>query len=410
MGKKKTEERTHALLSASSAKKWLHCTPSARLEDAIPDKQSEFAAEGTLAHSICELKLAKQFTDKNMTDKAYKARLGKLQKDPRYAKEMDGFTDAYLDYITGIAYGLPSPPYIAAEKRVDYSPWAPEGFGTCDCILIQGTGMHVCDFKYGKGKAVSSRENPQLMLYALGAWNAFRMIYPVRTVTLHIIQPRIDNTSSWEVPMDELLRWGEVEVKPQAEKAYRGEGECVQGKWCDDCFCRLSATCRARAEANMDLMAEAENPAGSGLPVMKLPPQLSNEEIGDLLKRAQFLKAWVNKLEAYAQGEILAGREVPGWKLVEGRSVRTIRDFDSAYDALCAAGYPEAALYRMQPLPLGDLEKLLEKEHKKILEKFIVKPPGKPTLVPEDDKRPAISSASIAEGAFGGENTYKEGK
>ena len=138
MGKKKTEERTHALLSASSAKKWLHCTPSARLEDAIPDKQSEFAAEGTLAHSICELKLAKQFTDKNMTDKAYKARLGKLQKDPRYAKEMDGFTDAYLDYITGIAYGLPSPPYIAAEKRVDYSPWAPEGFGTCDCILIQG--------------------------------------------------------------------------------------------------------------------------------------------------------------------------------------------------------------------------------------------------------------------------------
>ncbi len=407
---KKTEERKHALLSASSAKKWLNCTPSARLEDAIPEEQSPYAAEGTLAHGICELKLAKRFTDKNMTDKAYRSRMGKLAKDPLYAKEMDGFTDAYVDYVTGIAYGFPSAPYVAVERRVDYSPWAPEGFGTCDCILIHGDTMHVCDFKYGKGKAVSSAGNPQLMLYALGAWNAFRMIYPIRKVSLHIIQPRIDNTSSWETSVEELLRWGEETVKPQAEKAFRGEGECVQGAWCDGCFCRLSATCRARAEANMSLMAEAENLPGTGLPMMKLPPQLSNGEVGTLLKEAQFLKSWVNKLEAYAQGEILAGRAVPGWKLVEGRSVRTIQDVDAAYEALHEAGYPEAALYRMQPLPLGELEKLLEKEHKKILEKFIVKPPGKPTLVPDDDKRPAISPASIAEGAFGGENAYKEGK
>lgn len=184
----------------------------------------------------------------------------------------------------------------------------------------------------------------------------------------------------------------------------------MQGRWCDDCFCRMSATCRARAEENMALMEEAENPVGSGLPVMKLPPQLGNEEVGALLKRAQFLKSWVNKLEAYAQGEILAGRDVPGWKLVEGRSNRTIQNIDAAYEALCAADYPEEALYRRQPLPLGDLEKLLEKDHKKILEKYIIKPPGKPTLVPDDDKRPAMSSASVAEGAFGGENAYKEGK
>ena len=159
----------------------------------------------------------------------------------------------------------------------------------------------------------------------------------------------------------------------------------------------------------MALMADAENQPGTGESIMKLPPQLSNEEVGTLLKEAQFLKSWVNKLEAYAQGEILAGRDVPGWKLVEGRSTRAIRDIDTAYEALCAAGYPEAALYRRQPLPLGELEKVLDKDHKKILEGYIVKPPGKPTLVPEDDKRPAISSASIAEGAFGGENTYKEG-
>ena len=407
---KKTEERKHALLSASSAKKWLNCTPSARLEDALPDEQSEYAAEGTLAHSMCELKLAKQFTDKNMPDKTYKSRLNKLMKDPLYSKEMDGFTDAYADYITGIAYNFPSTPYVAVEKRVDYSPWAPEGFGTCDCILIHGTGMHVCDFKYGKGKAVSSRENPQLMLYALGAWNAFRMIYPIKTVALHIIQPRIDNTSSWETGVDELLRWGDETVKPQALKAFRGEGECVQGKWCDDCFCRLSATCRARAEENMALMKDARNAAGTGDSLMKLPPQLGNGEVGALLKRAQFLKAWVSKLEAYAQGEILAGRDVPGWKLVEGRNNRTIQNIDAAFEELCAAGYPEAVLYKMQPVALGDLEKLLEKDHKKILEKYIVKPPGKPTLVPEDDKRPAISPVSIAEGAFGGENAYKEGK
>ncbi len=410
MGKRKNGDRKHALLSASSAKKWLHCTPSARLEADIPEEQSPYAEEGTLAHSICELKLARQFTDKNMTDKVFKTRLNKLMKSPLYAKEMDGFTDAYLDYITGIAYSLPSAPYVAVEKQVDYGSWAPEGFGTCDCILIQGTVMHVCDFKYGKGTAVSSRENPQLMLYALGAWDAFRMIYPVRTVTLHIIQPRIDNTSSWETPVEELLRWGEETVKPRALEAYRGEGECVQGTWCDDCFCRLSATCRARAEANMALGKEAGSPPGSGNPLMRLPPRLNNEEVGNLLKQARFLKAWVNKLEAYALGEILAGREVPGWKLVEGRSNRVIRDIDAAYEALYAAGYPEAALYRMQPLPLGELEKILEKDHKKILEGYIVKPPGKPTLVPEDDKRPAISPVTIAEGAFGGENTYKEGE
>ena len=216
---KKTEERKHALLSASSAKKWLHCTPSARLEDALPDEQSPYAAEGTLAHSICELKLAKQFTDKNMSDRTYKSRLGKLMKDPLYDKEMDGFTDGYAEYITGIAYNFPSAPYVAVEKKVDYGLWAPEGFGTCDCILIHGNEMHVCDFKYGKGKPVSSYENPQLMLYALGAWNAFRMIYPIQKVTLHIIQPRIDNTSSWEVSVEELLRWGEETVKPQALKA-----------------------------------------------------------------------------------------------------------------------------------------------------------------------------------------------
>ena len=350
---KKTEERKHALLSASSAKKWLNCTPSARLEDAIPEEQSPYAAEGTLAHGICELKLAKRFTDKNMTDKAYRSRMGKLAKDPLYAKEMDGFTDAYVDYVTGIAYGFPSAPYVAVERRVD--PW----------------GHHArMRLQVREGQSGQQRREPPADALRAGGLE--------------------------RVPDDIPHPEGVAPYHPAAHRQHVLLGDVRGG---------------APALGGGD----REAPGGkgfprTGLPMMKLPPQLSNGEVGTLLKEAQFLKSWVNKLEAYAQGEILAGRAVPGWKLVEGRSVRTIQDVDAAYEALHEAGYPEAALYRMQPLPLGELEKLLEKEHKKILEKFIVKPPGKPTLVPDDDKRPAVSPASIAEGAFGGENAYKEGK
>lgn len=409
-GKKKTEEREHALLSASGAKKWLHCTPSARLEDQIPDTQSEYAAEGTLAHSFCELKLTKRFLDKNMTDRTYKSRLNRLAKDPAYDREMDAFTDEYVDYVTEIAYGYPDAPYVAVEKQVDYSTWAPEGFGTCDCIIIHGSEMHVCDFKYGKGKPVSSRENDQLKLYALGAWNEFRMIYPISKVVLHIIQPRISNTSSWETSMEELLGWAETTVRPQAEKAFRGEGRCTPGEWCDSGFCRLGATCRARAEGNLKLMDQALNKDPGVQTVMKLPPQLTNGEVGAVLKDAQFLKAWVNKLEAHALGEILAGREVPGWKLVEGRSVRALSDTDAAIAALKQAGYPETVLYDRKPCSLTELEKTVSREHRDILNQYVIKPPGKPALAPADDRRPAMELKTTAEEAFGGDNTYKEDK
>lgn len=409
MAKKTTTvEREHALLSASSAKKWLHCTPSARLEDTIPDERSEYAAEGTLAHSLCELNLCKRFTDKNMTERTFKGRLNKLMKEPHYAKEMDGFTDSYVDYITDIAYGFPSMPFMAVEKRVDYSEWAPEGFGTCDCVMVYGDQMHICDFKYGKGVPVSAYENDQLRLYALGAWNELRMIFPIKRVVLHIIQPRTGNPSSWETSIEELLQWGRQVVKPAAQKAFKGEGECVQGEWCDSGFCRLRATCRKRAEENHKLMGEAVNRDPNVSSVMKLPPQISNEEVGRILKDAQFLASWVKKLEAYAQGELLAGREIPGWKLVEGRSTRTISDVDAAFRALQAAGYPEAVLYEKKPYPLTELEKNIEKEHREILSQYITKPQGKPTLAPADDKRPAMQFGTTAEEAFGGANTYKE--
>ena len=403
---KNNEERTHALLSASSAKKWMNCPASARLEEQLPDEESEYAAEGTLAHAICELKLTKLFIDRNMTDRTYKSRMSKLQKDPLYQKEMDGFTDMYVDHVMEIANSFPVAPTVAVEKRLDYSAWAPEGFGTGDCILVAGTELHVVDFKYGKGKPVSAEDNPQLKLYGLGALREISIIFPIRTVVLHIVQPRNGGISVWSIDRQELEAWGENEVKPRAKIAYDGTGSCVPGAWCDDCFCKLRATCRARADANLSLMEIAEGHGGS---VMNLPPTLSNEEVGAILKRAQFLASWVKKLEDYAQKEILAGRSISGWKLVEGRSNRTLSDTDAAFEALKQAGYEEAVLYERVPLTLTKLEAVITKEHQNsILKNYIMKPPGKATLAPEDDKRPAISQGVSAEEAFGGQNTYKK--
>lgn len=406
---KKKDEKKHALLSASGAKKWMNCPASARLEEKLPDEESEYAAEGTLAHNICELKLMKLFTDKNMSDRTYKGRLNKLMKEPLYQREMDRYTNRYVDYVTGIAYGFPEAPTVAIEKQLDYSDWAPEGFGTGDCILIHGTQLHIIDFKYGKGVSVSAVENPQMMCYGLGALKEFGMIYPISTITLHIVQPRTANFSSWNISRQELTSWGENVLKPSAEKAFAGEGECVPGSWCDDGFCKLRATCRARADKNLAFMDTAVSQTGGV--VMNLPPQLSNEEVGNILKEAQFLASWVKKLEAYAEKEIVAGKEIPGWKLVEGRSNRVITNQLQAFAALQSAGYPEALLYERVPLTLTKLEALITKEHKtQILDKYITKPQGKPTLAPADDKRPAMQLQITAQEAFGGANAYKEDK
>lgn len=411
MGKKK-EERAHALLSASSAKKWVHCPPSARLEEGIPDTESPYAKEGTLAHAFCELKLQKLFTDKNMTDRAYKGRLKKLQQEPEYAPEMDGFTDEYADYVSGVAFGCQGTPFVAVEKRLDYSPWAPEGFGTGDCVIIYGKDLHVIDFKYGKGVPVKAEKNYQLMLYALGACNEFGVLFPIRDIHLHIVQPRIPNTSSWDITLAELLAWGEEVVKPAAEKAFKGEGDFrpadyCQGdteNYCREGFCKAYGRCRATMEKNMELFAQAwDEQCGK-----KLPPLISWEEVGGLLKKAMFLKSWVQELEKAALAELVKGKEVPGWKVVEGRSNRSISDVDAAFSELVQAGYEEAVLYERRPVTLGELEKAVSKEDRQaILSKYIVKPQGKPTLAPEDDKRPAMTIQRVsAEEAFGGENEY----
>lgn len=398
----------HALLSASSSQKWLHCPPSARLEASLPDNASEAAAAGTLAHAIGELKLRKLFVEKGMSSRTYNSRMKKLTKDPLYDPGMERSTDAYVDYIKEIAYGFHAEPMIALEQQVDYSAWAPEGFGTSDCILIQGTDLHIADYKNGKGVPVSAYDNPQMKLYALGALAAYGLLYPVTDITLHIVQPNLNNFSSWSLTKDELMAWGES-IRPAAQLAFEWKGDFCQGEWCDKGFCRAAALCRKRMEENMSLMDTAADPV-SGKPV--LPPLITDEDVGRIMKKAVFLASWVKKLERYAFDALLSGKSIPGWKLVEGRSNRVITDPGKAAAALTKAGYEEPLIYKPRELlAIGELEKLIgADDFKACVDPAITKPPGKPTLVPEDDRRPAMTLKTTAAEAFGGENTYKEEK
>lgn len=387
-------ERKHALLSASSAKMWLACPPSARINAELPDKTSADAEAGTLAHAICELKLKQQYI-KPQSKATFRKKLKALQEREHYQKEMDGYTDDYVDYIAKLVHEFDAEPYIQAEKRVDYSHIAPEGFGTADCILIGGGQLHIVDFKYGKGVPVSAEANPQLKLYALGALQACQMLYPIETIVLHIVQPRIQNDNCSRQPVEELRKWGEM-IKPWAQQAYRGEGEFrATDEGCK--WCKIKATCRTRADKHLELAKEE----------FRRPPELSAEEVGAILKQAKDLKAWAADLEDWTLKELLKGGSVPGWKAVEGRSNRAFRDLDEAFDLLQKQGLAEEAmLYERKPLSLAAVERLLgKKAFEEALGDQIIRPPGKPTLAPEADKREAITLQTSAAEDFKEEGT-----
>ncbi|AYO30228.1 DUF2800 domain-containing protein [Biomaibacter acetigenes] len=374
----------HALLSASGAHKWLVCTPSARLEETFPETTSEYAEEGRLAHQIAELKLRKHFIEP-MGPKTFNNKLKKLKENPLFQEEMLNHVDEYFNYVCKIALNYPSTPYVTIEKKLDYSTYVPEGFGTGDCIIIGGDTLHIIDFKYGKGVPVSAEDNPQMKLYALGALSAYSILYSIKKVKMSIVQPRLDSISEWEISAADLLTWGES-IKPIAQKAFNGEGNFVPGDHCR--FCRAKALCRARAEFNMSL--ESYN--------MMKPPIISNQEVGEILIKAQDLVKWVKDLEEYALSECLAGNDIPGWKAVEGRSVRQFTDQEAAFKVLMANGIDEAMLYERKPLTLASVEKLLGKaKFKELLDAYVETPPGKPTLVPESDKREPIRRISAEE-------------
>lgn len=377
----KTDEKQHALLSASASHRWLHCTPSVRLEEQFEDKESDYAKEGTLAHDICELKLKKKFIP--MGQRAFTTAMNKLKKHELYQEEMQGYTDTYVDYITEIIYGLPSKPYTAFEKKVDYSTYAKDGFGTADCLIIHGDTLRVIDFKYGKGVPVSAEDNPQMKLYALGAISEFGFIYPIQRVIVSIVQPRLDSISEWETTIEDLMKFGNEVVKPSAEKAYMGIGDFVAGEHCK--FCNAKARCRARSDENLKLAQFQFNK----------PPLLSNEEVGLALAMALDLKKWASDLEEFALDELLKGNDVQGWKVVEGRSNRTFINTEEAFARLTNSGVESALLYERKPLSLTAIEKLVgKKQFDEILVNDVIKPQGKPTLVPLSDNREPFQLSS----------------
>lgn len=380
----------HALLSASSASRWLNCTAAPRFEEQFPETTSEYADEGRLAHSICELKLLKKFTV--MSNRTFNTRYNKLKKDPLYQTEMDKTSDLYVEHLTEKAMQYNSVPAVAAEVKVDFSAYVPEGFGTCDCVMIGGDTLHITDYKHGKGVPVSAENNPQMRLYALGALSRYAPIYgdSIKHICMTIDQPRIqDAPSSETITTEELKAWGES-IKPVAQMAFSGLGAFQPGEHCR--FCRGKAQCRARADQHTAL----EEFKDCALPGQEKEggKVLTNTEIGSLLMRGEQLVAWYKDLEAYALKAILDGETIPGWKAVAGRSVRSFTDTDAAVSAVIAAGYDEALVYDRKPKTLAELEKLMgKKEFAEKLGSYVVKLLGKPTLAPLSDKRDPYSTA-----------------
>lgn len=387
-------ERDHALLGPSNAYQWAACPPSARLSEGLPDTGSEAAKEGTLAHELAELKLRNYFHSVDFGKRKLAAAVKKLKENPLWNDEMMGYTDDYMDYVKAAALSFPAEPTVAIEKKVDISEYVPECFGTADCLLIGGGVIHVIDFKYGKSPSgrVEAENNLQMQLYALGAWTASRMLYRVDRIRMSIVQPRLpDGITEWEIPLEKLLETGEW-IRERAQLAWKGEGEYhPDEKTCR--FCRAKSRCRARAEKNLELAFAPEKG--------KLPPLISNEEMGKYLLQGQDVAKWLSDLQDCALQECLAGRDVPGWKAVEGRSTRKWTDMDAAFGRLIESGINAAVLWERKPVTLAQIEKIVgKKDFAECVGEYVVKEPGKPALVQESDNRPAITSRVAAAEAF----------
>lgn len=391
----------HAILSPSAAHRWLHCTPAPRVEAEFPETTSEYAEEGRLAHSVCELAAKKKFTV--MNNRTYNSRLKKLKADPKWDDEMLSTAATYVEHLTEHAMRFEHAPYVALEVQVDITDYAPEAFGTCDCVMIGGDELIITDYKHGKGVPVSAQDNPQMLLYALGALKLYRPIYGdmIRRVSTYIDQPRLGSYDGASMTVEELLAWGES-IKPKAAAAFMGTGEFAPGEWCR--FCRAKAKCRARANQNTALEDFKDCiPLGRSIPMQaeydatgfKPSNCLTDEEIGALLVRAEGLVAWYDDLKEYALAACLNGKTIPGWKAVEGRSTRAWTDQDAALEALVAGGVEEAIIYDRVPKTLAQLEKVIGKQRfGELVGGMITKSPGKPALAAESDKRPAYNGAA----------------
>lgn len=364
----------HALLSASSAYRWMACTPSAKLASSYKDESSTYAAEGTDAHSLCEYKL--------------KTALGRKADDPTedltyFNEEMDASSDAYAGYaleqLEAAKKGT-ADPVVLIEQQVDFSRWVPQGFGTADCVIVADKVLTVIDFKYGQGVLVEAENNPQMMCYALGALSMMDALYDIEKIIMTIFQPRRDNISSFRLSVKTLYDWAEKQLKPKAHLAFEGKGDYAAGDWCR--FCKAKVDCRARAEANLAL-AKFD---------FEMPPTLSDADIEAILPMLDDLTSWAADLKDYALSRALSGKVWHGFKLVEGRSNRRYLNEEAVAQTVIDAGFDP---YEKKLLGIIAMQKLLSKKRfEELLGSLIEKPQGKPSLVPESDKRPAMQTAN----------------
>lgn len=357
---------SHALLSASASKRWMSCPPSARLTEEIEDATSDFALEGTDAHTLCEHKLNVVLN-------------GSTEPTPEleyYSEEMEDCAEGYKAFVLEAYEGMKkvcSESIVLIEQRLDFSNYVPDGFGTGDCVIVGVGVLHIIDYKHGMGVLVSSENNPQMMLYALGALNIFDDLYDIEKVKMTIYQPRLSNVSTFEMSKEQLLQWAKDELVPKANLAYRGEGEFSCGEWCR--WCKIKNICRERANHNMALAAFD----------FKQPPFLNDDEIVEILSKVDGLVNWANEIKDYCLQEALKGKKWNGWKLVEGRSNRKYVDEDAVANALTTAGIDP---YEQKLLSITELTKRIGKtKFAELVEKYVVKPQGKPCLTTIDDKR-----------------------
>ena len=380
----------HAVLSPSSASRWLTCTPSAQLEAQEPYSESVYADEGTLAHRLCELlinhKLGRVLT------KDYKKRIKEIESHELYTGEMADHCEGFAVYVLELYNSLPKGSVLLTEERIDLTKWVPEGFGTVDIRIIADKKCYVVDFKYGKGVPVFADNNKQLMLYSLGAYEELSHLYSIDKMVMTIYQPRIDNISSYEMFAGDLLAWANHELLLKATAAYEGKGEFVPGDHCR--WCRIKPKCKALADYNLNLAKIAFEKSD--------PKLLTPEETVDILSKEKFFTDWLSAVADYALDQAVNhGVQWPGMKLVEGRSVRQYGDEEKIVSVLVQNGMNTVDLYNMKLKGITDMTKLLGKaDFERLLSDYIIKPAGKPVLVPESDKRPAFSATERAQQVF----------
>lgn len=371
----------HALLGASSAARWIACTPSAQATANLPDEETKYAAEGTRAHELCKYTLRHNLAgweDGKPFDPMYDWYGGEGTVTPEMLKA----ANQYVSFIHELWAGFPCRPGVFIEQEVDVSRWVPQGFGTCDCLLIGGGLLHIIDFKYGQGVPVNPEHNPQLMYYALGAYELFRETDEIEVVRMSIVQPRMqEEPQTWEISLADLLTWAREVLAPAAHMAWRGEGKFVTGEHCR--FCKAHPACRAWKDKYGPL---------AGFEPYPEPATLSDEELGEWLQKLEGLAAYARDLEEYAQQALMEGRTLPGWKLVQGRSPRKWTDQDAAFRQMQADGFDEAMLYTRTPITLTVAEKMIgKKKFAETMSAFITRAPGAPKLAAASDPRPAYN-------------------